>query len=351
MRPATRRRRKLRVGHPPVLRGYSSSAGGGRVWHQVLDGLAPLVDLRAMEPSSRRRHAPDVWLSDGHRGPLPAREPVVCELHEAAWHHSDTRASFDPAFIARHERLSAQAAAQAATIVTLSRSSQRQIIDCYGRAPDDVVVVPPGVDRRLFSPRAARPGAPLHPDDGDPERPYVLFVSQLHRRKNLPALRDAFAGLLADGFVHRLVIVGAPPAVGVCGGQEQALTADIPGHPGSVVGLHDLSPTELARVVAGASVFCLPSLMEGFGLTVVEAMASGVPVVVSDRGALPDVVGDAGLVVPPDADHLREALRRLLTDEAEARDLGRRGLERSAAFDVSEVGAKWLEVLVRTLGR
>lgn len=343
------RRRKLRVAHQAVLRTYSTSAGGGRMWHQVLDGLDPLVDLLEMEPSERRRRGPDVWLNDGHRGPLPATQPVVSELHEAAWHLADTRASFDPAFVARYERSSALAAAQAATIVTLSHSSRRQIVDCYDRAPDDVVVIPPGVDRRLFNPAAARPGAPLHPGDDDPGRPYVLFVSQLHPRKNLGALREAFAGLLADGFEHRLVIVGRPPPGAVADAPVPTLTAAVPGHPGSVVWLHHLAAADLARVVAGAAVFCLPSLMEGFGLTVVEAMASGVPVVVSDRGALPDVVGDAGLVVPPDAEHLRAALSRLLADDAAARHLGRRGRERSAEFDLAQVPRRWVDVLTRTL--
>ncbi len=99
-------------------------------------------------------------------------------------------------------------------------------------------------------------------------------------------------------------------------------------------------------MVAGAAVFCQPSLMEGFGLSVLEAMASGVPVVVSDRGALPEVVAGAGLVVPPDAEHLWQALATLLGDEAVASDLGRRALERSADFDQGVIGPKWLDVLL-----
>lgn len=341
-----RRRRRLRVAHPPSLRRYSTASGVGKVWRQVLDGLGPLVELRELDPAARhRRFRPDVWISDGHEGPLPVRPPVVCELHEAAWHLPETRASLDPSFLARFERSSADAAGRAARIVTLSQASRRQIVECYGRRPDHVTVISPGVDRNLFHPGAARPDAPLGPGDAEPGRPYVLFVSQLHPRKNLPVLRAAVAQLLDAGFVHRLVVVGGPPVDRAGEGVVEALTADVEGHPGSVLGLRDLADADLARVVAGAAVFCLPSLMEGFGLTVLEAMAAGVPVVVSDRGALPEVVADAGLVVPPDAQHLREALATVLADGAVARDLGRRARRRSADFDTSVVGPKWLDLL------
>lgn len=347
LKPGVRRRRKLRVAHPPNLRGYSRASGNGKVWHQVLDGLEPLVELMELDPGShRRRSRPDVWISNGHEGPLAVRSPVVCGLHEAAWDLPETRASLAPSFLARYERLSADAAARATRIVTLSWTSRRQIVDCYGRRPDDVTVVSPGVDHGLFHPGAARPGVPLGPTDVEPWRPYVLFVSQLHPRKNLPALRAAVAKLLDDGFVHRLVLVGGPPVDNLGDDAVRELTSDIAGHPGSVLSLRGLTDVDLARVVAGAAVFCQPSLMEGFGLSVLEAMASGVPVVVSDRGALPEVVAGAGLVVPPDAEHLWQALATLLGDEAVASDLGRRALERSADFDQGVIGPKWLDVLL-----
>ena len=75
-----------------------------------------------------------------------------------------------------------------------------------------------------------------------------------------------------------------------------------------------VTDAELAALMAGAAAFCLPSLYEGFGLTALEAMACGAPVVVSDRGALPEVVGDAGVIVAPSADGVRSALARILRD-------------------------------------
>ena len=92
------------------------------------------------------------------------------------------------------------------------------------------------------------------------------------------------------------------------------------------------SDDEVARVMGGASALCLPSLMEGFGMAVVEAMACGAPVVVSDRGALPEVVADAGIVVPPTAHAVEAALADVLGEPVLAADLSRRGILRAAEF-------------------
>jgi glycosyltransferase involved in cell wall biosynthesis len=97
--------------------------------------------------------------------------------------------------------------------------------------------------------------------------------------------------------------------------------------------------------MAEADAFCLPSLYEGFGLTALEAMACGAPVVVSDRGALPEVVADTGLVVPPTADAVRAALRRLLVDRRLAEALGRTAAERARGFTWERTAQGWLSVL------
>jgi glycosyltransferase involved in cell wall biosynthesis len=97
--------------------------------------------------------------------------------------------------------------------------------------------------------------------------------------------------------------------------------------------------------MAEADAFCLPSLYEGFGLTVLEAMACGTPVVVSDRGALPEVVGDAGLVVPPTAGAVADALIRVLEDRSLADRLEADGVSRARQFTWSRTAAGWLNVL------
>jgi len=113
--------------------------------------------------------------------------------------------------------------------------------------------------------------------------------------------------------------------------------------------LSRLSDIDLAAVVAGAEAFCLPSLMEGFGLTVLEAMACGVPVVVSNLGSLPEVVGDAGVVCEPHVDDLEAALYDLLTDRDRMAQLSRDGLARSLRFTWQATARGWLRALEETV--
>jgi glycosyltransferase involved in cell wall biosynthesis len=113
----------------------------------------------------------------------------------------------------------------------------------------------------------------------------------------------------------------------------------------AVVHLTGLENAQLAAVMAGASAFCLPSLMEGFGLTALEAMACGTPVVVSDRGALPEVVGDAGIVVPPNAVAITEALATVLSDDQLAGRLGAAARTRSLDFTWRATADHWRDAI------
>jgi len=99
--------------------------------------------------------------------------------------------------------------------------------------------------------------------------------------------------------------------------------------------------------MAEADAFCLPSLLESFGLTALEALACGAPVVVSDRGALPEVVGDAGLVVEPEPEALAAALERVLGDAALDRELRAAGPSRAAVMTWEHTARGWLAVLQR----
>jgi glycosyltransferase involved in cell wall biosynthesis len=183
-----------------------------------------------------------------------------------------------------------------------------------------------GYDARRFLPPGPRPTA-------DP--PYALYVGNVMPHKNLHRLVEAFA-MAARETPGRLVIRGGGRAVHV-----RALRARIAqlGLAGRVEWGTYASGEELTRLYQGAAMLLLPSLYEGFGLTALEAMACGTPVITSNTSSLPEVVGDAALLVDPlDTGALARAIVRLFSDVGLARELGERGPRRAGLFSWNKTG-------------
>jgi glycosyltransferase involved in cell wall biosynthesis len=218
-----------------------------------------------------------------------------------------------PALAAAHAR-------QADAIITSTNYGRNLIATQLGAAPDRVYVCPPGAPKwRTLG------GAPRTPAAG-----CILFLGTLEARKNIGTLLDAYALLLErGGEVPRLVLAGrATPDADIW--LARIASPPLAGR-ATHVGYVDSDHRE--QLYAGATVLALPSLEEGFGLTALEAMSAGVPVVATNRGSLPEVVGAAGLLVDPtDARELADALHKVITDRQYAIDLGRAGLARAAAF-------------------
>jgi glycosyltransferase involved in cell wall biosynthesis len=246
----------------------------------------------------------DVLLCPANLAPLAARNTVVvvhdvAPLREPGW-YSHLYVRWQRAVlprVARHARL----------VVTPSAFSRDEVVELLGVAPARVRVVPGGVDAR-FSPAA--PAGAARAAHGLTARPYVLTVASRTARKNLGVLDLAARRLAARG----VDLVAA-------GGDRPQFREE-----GAVAGVRPLGHVDdalLPGLYAGAAAFVLPSLYEGFGLTALEALASGVPVVAGARGALPEVCGDAAqLVDPTDAEAIATALERALDDPAPWRAAG-----------------------------
>lgn len=203
-----------------------------------------------------------------------------------------------------YERATLQRVLRAADlIVAPSQDTADDLNSLMGVAPDRIRVVWNGVQDIFFGPIPAATELPA---------PYVLFVGTLEPRKNLPRLVEAMAALRARGFPHRLVVAGA----GGWGGVQLA-SADV-----ELLGR--LPDERLHAVYAHASCLVLPSLHEGFGLPAVEAMAAGTPVVASTRGALPEVVGTAAVLVDPyDSEAIALGIERAISERAAFVSAGR----------------------------
>lgn len=213
----------------------------------------------------------------------------------------------------------------ASAVIAVSEATRRDLIDRLGLRPDRVFVAHEGLDHSLFQPVRRRLV------DG----PYLLFVGSEHPRKNLVVLLRAFARLKTDRRWQRLRLV----KVGAAGSGEApfreptlAALREL-GLADQVTFTEEVPDADLPAYYSGAECLVLPSRAEGFGFPPLEAMACGCPVIVSTAGALPEIVGDAGLQVPPDdVEGLHRALRMLLDDAALRRTLRDRGLRQAQDF-------------------
>ena len=219
-----------------------------------------------------------------------------------------------------YAELSASHARRADAVITSSAHTKRLVTEHLGVAPERIYICPPGAPSWK-----ALGQAPNTPRDG-----HILFLGTLEPRKNLDVLLDAYASLLSRSRrVAPLVIAGgASPDAGPW--LERIAREPLKDHvryAGYVV--HE----ERESLYAGARALVLPSLDEGFGLPVLEAMSAGVPVVTSNRGSLPEVVGTAGVLLDAtDVAAWADTIERLTMDAPWASTLARAGLERARAF-------------------
>jgi glycosyltransferase involved in cell wall biosynthesis len=275
--------------------------------------------------------------------PYGGRQRSVITIHDLTFlHYPD----FLTAESRRYYNGQIEAAVRRADhIMADSDATRADVIELLGVPPEKVTTVLLGISDhfRPASPEAVAQLREKYQLGAD----YILFVVTLEPRKNLDGLLRAYAILRAD-------LPDAPPLViagqrGWLYEQHFALGEELGISP-HVTWLEGVAYDDLPALYSGAAALCLPSFYEGFGFPPLEAMACGTPTVAADRASLPEVVGDAGLLIDPDDPaSIADGLGRLLTDSALRADLRQRGLARVKSFDWTETARQVLDVYRHTL--
>jgi glycosyltransferase involved in cell wall biosynthesis len=279
---------------------------------------------------------PDVLFVPSHGLPLVLPRATVTTIHDLGYLH----------FPGEHPRATRwlrdatnrSSARRATRVIAVSNATRADLIRWQGVDPDRVTVVRHGCSTAFRS----------RPDDEHIaavrarlglERPYFLFVGTLQPRKNYERLLQAFDRIDTE---QELVLAGAP------GWQLDRLQRAMAGlrRAERVRTLGYVAEADLPAVIAGATALAYPSLYEGFGLPALEAMAIGTPVLTSNTSSLPEVVGEAGLLVDPlSVDAIADGLRRLASGAELRRDLAARGLDRARTFTWERAASQTLDVI------
>ena len=299
--------------------------------------------MQAMLPVTLSRLRPRFCHFTNGMAPLGCPCPYVLTLHDMSlFLHARTQPLKSRLLI---RSLVPRVARRASAVITPTQSARADIIRVLGLPPDRVHVVSGGVDpafRRIDTPGALDPVRRRYGLD----RPFILSVGTLEPRKNLGRLTRAFGQLRAQGRQEELVLVGRNG----WGRDEARRVADELGIATAVRTLGYVPESDLPALYALARVVAFPSLYEGFGFPIVEAMACGTPLLTSNRSAMAEVGRDAALLVDPTAvGSIADGLAALLDDQPLRDRLRGAGLRRAASLSWQTVAERTVAVYDRVL--
>ncbi|HET7873740.1 MAG TPA: glycosyltransferase family 1 protein [Terriglobales bacterium] len=297
----------------------------------------PLPRLAFSLPRLLRSAPPDVFHCQYIR-PLGVRAKTVVTIHDLAHEHLPALAN--PLETLAMRKLVRSTARRADRILTVSEFCARDIVSTYGLPQEKVVVAYPAVAEE-FRPRDKSAAQEQLARAYGIKPGFLLYVGRIQVRKNLVRLVEAYAQARKQGVSEKLVIVGPRDF-----GAEQLLARiDQLGLRDSVIFPGYVPADGLPLFFNAAEAFLFPSLFEGFGLPVIESMASGLPTVTSFGSSLEEVAADAALLIDPqDVAALAAAIERILSDSELRESLIARGLRRASQFTVENFAQRVLDV-------
>ena len=289
-------------------------------------------------PRTAARAGVDLIHAPAYTAPFWAGVPVVLTIHDVSYETHPEWYPYRRDWLRRYfYRRSAKSAAR---VLTVSAFSASEISAAYGIPPSRITVTPLGVHGTFGM---GDPNLPLDLPANVTE-PFLLHVGDIHERRNLPMLVDALLAArrhFGAAAAISLVLAGVDRGVS----EELCAMATDAGTPDAVVALGPVSEDRVHALYRGATALVYPSLYEGFGLPLIEAMASGTPVLASHEASIPEVLGGAGwLLDPRDVSAWRDAIIRVVNDESLRDDLRMRGLARAATYTWQRTARLTLDV-------
>lgn len=307
-------------------------AGGpvrGMAWEQAV--------LRRMITKS----GVDVIFNPANVAPLSPPVPSVVTVHDLAFLLFPEH--FSRPFAAYYRMVMPRIIRQAAAVIAVSRSTETDLRDYLDVDPDRITVIPNGVSPAFRKRILKRELEEVRRRYGLPDR-FFVSIASLDPRKNLKTLLNAYR--LLPGEVSGnlgLVLVGSGNRVFADPGLQEELSRS---RPGSVLAPGYIPADDLPAIYRLSTALVYPSFYEGFGLPVLEAMAASTPVISSNRSSIPEVAGEAAVLVNPDSvEELSAAMDLVATDSGTRNLLIERGKKRAAAFSWEKTATATLAVL------
>jgi glycosyltransferase involved in cell wall biosynthesis len=306
-----------------------------RIYVEQVETPRALCDLRA-----------DLYHGLGFVAPLRATCPTVVSVMDLSFvTQPQAHKRFNRVYLSW---LCRESCRRAVRIIAISEWTKRDLVQHFGVAPERVDVTPLGVDHDHFKPTPPDELTAFKAQHGIGERA-IFYLGSLEPRKNLTRLIEAFALLTHDQqpATNSQLFIGGSLAWKYDEVFERIRSL---GLEQSVKLIGRVSEDDLPKWYSACAVMAYPSLYEGFGLPPLEAMACGVPVVASNVTSLPEVIGDAGIMIDPtDAQALADALNRVLCDDALRADMRAKSLARAAQFTWQRTAELTLESYERVI--
>lgn len=278
------------------------------------------------------------------RAPFWAPCPTVGTVHDFSGVHVSEK--YDPARMFFIKKITPALIKRLDMILTVSECSKTDIVDFCKISPDRVVVTPNGVDLDTYCPGKKDEAIEILRQKYQISSPYILYVSRIeHPGKNHVRLIKAFNILKAKlGIPHQLILAGSKWSRA----EEVYEIASESPYRDDILFLGFVANQDLPSLYRGADLFVFPSLFEGFGMPILEAMACGTPTICSNISSMPEVAGDAALLFDPhDEQDICDAMMKMISNGHLTDELIKKGLDRSQQFSWRNTALKTLEVINR----